>query len=81
MRGQSSGETPLYEARGCHFFVIVQFLPADAFLSPEPGGDQGTLFARQVVQGYVRVCVSSFMFCVLHLLYFVVFRLTPLTEL
>ena len=35
------------------------------------GGDQGTLFARNVVQGYVRVCVSSSIFCVLYLFYFV----------
>ena len=35
---------------------------ADALLSPEPGGDQGTLFVRNVVQGYVRVCVSSLIF-------------------
>ena len=49
----------------------------DALLSPEPGSDHGTLFARNVVQGYVRVCVSYFIFCVLYLFHFV-FRLnTP----
>ena len=73
MPGQGSGKTPLSEVQGCHLFVIVQFRPADALLSPEPGGDQGTLFARHVVQGYVRVCVSFFIFCVLFLFYFVFF--------
>ena len=68
--GQGSGKTPLSEAQGCRLFVIVQFRPADALLSPEPG-DQGTLFARNVVQGYVRVCVSSVIFYVLYLFYFV----------
>ena len=68
--GQGSGKTSLSEAQGCRLFVIVQFRPADALLSPEPGGDQGTLFARNVVQGYVRVCVSSIIFCVLYLFYF-----------
>ena len=62
MPGQGSGKTPLSEAQGCRFLVVVQFGPADALLSPEPGGDQGTLFARNVVPGYVRACVSSFMF-------------------
>ena len=62
MLGQGSGTTPLSQAQGCRFFVIVQFRPADALLSPEPGGDQGTLFARNVVQGYVWVCVSYFIF-------------------
>ena len=61
----------LSEAQGCRLFVIVQFRPADALLSLEPGGDQGTLFACNVVQGYVRVCVSYFIFCVLYLFYFV----------
>ena len=61
---------PLSEAQGCRFFVIVQFRPADALLSPKPGGDQGTLFARNVVQGYVRVCASSFfVLCVLYSFY------------
>ena len=73
MPGQDSGKTPLSEAQGCRFFVNVQFRPADALLSPEPGGDQGTLFARNVVQGYVRVCVSSSIFGVLYLFYFVFF--------
>ena len=53
---------------------VVQFRPADALLSPEPGGDHGTQFARNVVQGYVRACVSSLLFWVLDLFYFV-FRL------
>ena len=35
-------------AQGCRFFVLVQFRPADALLGSEPGGDQGTLFARNV---------------------------------
>ena len=74
--GQGSGKTPLSEAQGCRLFVIVQFRPADAFLSPEPGGDQGTLFARNMVQGYVRVCVSFFFFYVLYLFYFVFFCLS-----
>ena len=71
MPGQGSGKTPLSEAQGCRFSVLVQFCPADALLSPEPGGDQGTLFARNVVQGYVRVCMSYFIFCVLYLFSFV----------
>ena len=62
MPGQGSGKTPLSEAQGYRFFVVVQFRPADARLSPEPGGDQGTLFARNVVQGHVRACESSFIF-------------------
>ena len=62
--GQGSCKTPLSEAQGCRFFVVVQFRPADALLSAEPGSDQGTLFARNVVQGYVRVCVSYFIFSV-----------------
>ena len=53
-------KTPLFEAQDCRFFVVIQFSPADALLRPETGGDQGTLFARNVVQSYVRVCVSSF---------------------
>ena len=69
--GQGSGKTPLFEAQGCRLVAIVQFRPADALLSPEPGGDQDTLFARNVVQGYVRVCVSYFIFCVLYLFCFV----------
>ena len=62
--------------RAVAFVFVVQFRPADALLSPEPGGDQGTLFVRNVVQGYVRFCVSYFMFCVLYLFSFV-FRLNP----
>ena len=71
MPGQSSGKTPLSEAQGCRLFVVVQFRPADALLSPEPGGDPGTLFARNVVQGYVRACVSFSFFFVLYLFFFV----------
>ena len=56
MPGQRSGKPLLSEAQDCRFFVVVQFRPAEA-LFPEPGGDQGTLFARNVVQGYVRACV------------------------
>ena len=47
--GQGLGTTPPSEAQGCRFFVVVQYRPADALLSPEPRGDQGTLFARNVV--------------------------------
>ena len=65
--------TPLSEAQDCRFFVFVQFRPFDTLLSPEPGGDQGTLFAHNVVQGYMQDCVLSFLFCVLYLLY--LFRL------
>ena len=42
--------------------VFVQFCPADALLSPEPGGDQGTLFAHNMVQGYMWDCLLSFIF-------------------
>ena len=65
---------PLSESQGCRFFV-VQFRPADALLSPESGGDQSTLFARNEKQVYVHACVSSYIFfCVLYLFY-VFFRL------
>ena len=57
MPGQNTGETPPSEAQGCCFFVVVQFRPDDALLSPEPGSDQGTLLARNVLQGYVWACV------------------------
>ena len=70
---QGSGKTPLSEAQGFRFFVIAQFRPADALFSPEPGGDQGTLFACNVVQGYVRACESSFIFfvrCICSILFF-----------
>ena len=54
--------------------MLVQFRPADALLCPEPGGDQGTLFAHNVVQGYI--CVLYFVFVVLYVFY--LFRLlTP----
>ena len=61
--------TPLSETQDCRFFVFVQFRPADTLLSPEPGGDQGTLFAHDVVQGYIYIlyicdCVLSFFVCV-----------------
>ena len=60
MPRHGSGKTPLSEAQGCRFFVVVKFRPAESLLRPELGGDQGTLFARNVVQGYVWVCVSYF---------------------
>ena len=66
MPGRSLAKTPLSEGQGCRIFVIVEFLPAVILLSATSGGDQGTLFARNVVQGYVRVFLSSFPFCVLH---------------
>ena len=72
MPGQGSGKTPQYQVQNCCVFVVVQFFAADALLRPEPEGDQGTLFARNVVQGYVRACVPSYIiFCVLYLFYFV----------
>ena len=49
--------TPLSEAQDCRFFVFVQFCPADALRSPEPGVDQGTLLAYNVIQGYICACV------------------------
>ena len=68
--------TPLSEAQDCRFLVFVQSRPADALLSPEPGGHQGTLFAHNVVQGYIRCCVLSFIDFMLYLFY--MFRLnTP----
>ena len=75
---------PLSEAQRCRFFFFAHFRPADALLISEPGGGQSTLFARNVVQGYVRVCVLSFIFCVMylfHLLCFFVGRLPPLAAL
>ena len=60
MAGQGSGEPPLSEVQDCRFSVVVQFCPANVLLSLEAGGDQGTLFARNVVQGYVRACASFF---------------------
>ena len=69
--GQDSGKTSLSEAQDCRFFIVVQFRPANVLLSPEPGGGQGTPFACNVIQGYVRACVSYFtFFCVLSLFYF-----------
>ena len=68
MSGQGSGKTPQSEAQDCRFLVVVQFRPADALLSPESGIDQGTLFARNVVQDYVRACMSSFFLCVVFVL-------------
>ena len=46
--------TPLSEARDCQFFDFVQFRPAEALLTPEPGGDKGILFAHNATQGYIR---------------------------
>ena len=54
--------------------MFVQFRPADALLSPEPGGDQGSLFAHNVVQGlYMCMCLIYYLFFVLYLFY--LFRL------
>ena len=55
--GQGLGKTPLSEAQGCRLFVIVQFRPADAPLSPEPGGDQCT-----------GLCVVFYVSCVVFVL-------------
>ena len=53
--------------------MFVQICPTDALLSPEPGGDQGTLFTHKVVQGCTRLHA---IFVVLYLFRF--FRLdTP----
>ena len=43
-----------------------------SLLNPEPGGDQVTLFALDVVQGYVRACASFFFFlcCICSPLFF-----------
>ena len=61
--------TPLPEAQDYRFFVFVQFRPADALLSSEPGGEQGTLLAHNVVQGYIRDCMLFFIyFCVVFVL-------------
>ena len=73
MPSQSSDKTPVAEVQGCRLVVIVQFRPADALLGPEPEGDQGTPFVRNVVQRYVRVCVSFLLSYVLYLFYFVFF--------
>ena len=72
MPGRNSGKTLIFEAQGCRFFVVVQFRPADALLSPEPEDDQGSLFARNVVHDYVRAYVLSFtlFLCVFYLFYF-----------
>ena len=55
--GFQSGKTPLSEAQGCRLFVIVQFRPADAPLSPEPRGDQCT-----------GLCVFFYVLCVVFVL-------------
>ena len=55
--GQGLGKTPLSEAQGCRLFVTVQFRPADAPLSPESGGDQGT-----------GLCVIFYVLCVVFVL-------------
>ena len=52
-----SGKTPLSEAQGCRLFVIVQFRPADALLSLEPGGDRCT-----------GLCVIFYVLCVVFVL-------------
>ena len=66
--GQGSGKTPLSEAQGCRRFVVVQFRPADALLSPEPGG-------RPV---YGSVChLLCFARCICSDFFFFFFRLKP----
>ena len=67
MPGQGSGKTMMSEAQGCRLFVIVEFRPADALFGPESGGDQGTLFVRNVVQGY-GLCVIFCLFCAVFVL-------------
>ena len=57
--------------RAVAFSPLFNFALPTPSSSQNPASDQGTLFARNVVQGYVRVCVSYFIFCVLHLFYFV----------
>ena len=54
--------------------MFVQFRPTDALLGPEPGGDQGTLFAHNVVQGYF----NNFTFQLLDKLWSQVSSLLPL---
>ena len=56
--------TSLSEAQDYRFGVFVYFHPADALLSPEPGGSQGALFAHNVVQDCICHCVLSFLLCV-----------------
>ena len=83
MSGQGSGKTPLSEAQDCRFFILIKFRPADALLSPEQGGNQGTLFVRNVVQDYVRACVSAFIFfvCCICSAFFFGLTLSPLAGL
>ena len=50
------------------YIMVSSAGPADALLSPEPGGDQSTLFARNVVQGYARACLSFYFGCVVFVL-------------
>ena len=66
MPSQGSGKPPLSEAQGCRFFVAAQFRPADALLSPEPGGDQGTLFARRWYRAMCGPVCHLLFSCVLY---------------
>ena len=59
----------LFEAQDCRFFVFVPIRLADVLLSPEPGGDQDTLFAHNnVARGYTGLRVIFCLF--LYLFYF-----------
>ena len=52
-----SGRTPQTEAHDCRSLVDWSISPCRR--PPQPGAG-GTLFARNVVQDYVRACVSSY---------------------
>ena len=60
----------LSHAQDYRFFVFVHSRPADALLSPEPGGDQGTPFTHNVT----RDCVIFFVF---FLFYFLLLDASP----
>ena len=53
--------TPPSETQDCRFFVFVQVRLSDALLSPESGGNQGTVFTHNnVVQDYTGLRVILF---------------------
>ena len=71
MPGQDSGRTPLSDAQGCRFFVVVQFHPADALLSPGRGATRVPCSRETWYRAmYGPVCHLLFVH-VLHLFYFV----------
>ena len=55
----------LFEAQDCRFFVFDQIL-----LSPEAGGDQGTLFTHNVVRSYTGLSYLFMFLCCICSIFF-----------